>query len=928
MLQDLEDCKCLTESAVATTKGCPENPQKAMRKLVRLMKNPMSEEQFLRQTVLLNDLVEATTYAFCVSDLPYVIQLFEMLFDRVRYYCFFKKPLKKLLSFCSMPPLLMKSSDNVTYARDLEEYFSFLGYALIYARDVDIRDLVLNALIEVLDRRVFAAVNCVTNKTVRESVENSELPVVVTKLLEVADPDLYDKLLILISIMIKNSVKICHKILKERVMDFILMRLMEPQIVTKTRNPFPRNYDISCKILWVLLNSSKQVNADFVREEYCPKDVNLRKLDELLKLLTINKNKVDRNYVMGIVLLFLDLFSNFPLISSGLALDLGILCAATEIGSGGTWLSKISFGTDQYDYEFKKMLILSICYASKIPESLKVFIFLYALSYYLEFSQILHPKRIIPSLLRIITPELTTHWHPQQLEKLMSMALAALEMIVQPLADDFVHANGPLRLLIMIEHYYVDPYEISVFKNCLKTLHYTTSLKIPDIINNLIANTAQSILLNLVFKLLDQPCLNLDNQQCLMYAFSTLECICRAEKSDEKAIEVCTTFLKRVLQRNPTDHLLDPNFLISGLDYLWESIVWNRVCLEKFTSKGGVYLLLDCIEISSYPVKIVGLGALVDMCDVGLCVPHLITWRGKRKKLMSLLLEEFRLENLRMGVKSNCDGIIADVEIPLMGHQQWFETFNKDKDPNSSPATVDLLGSVRPKVYAIINLLTNRHECRVQIANDHYRMFDLNSLSTIDKVTLMLAENFLALKLGEAWVEVGQDIERSGICPLAIDEGFIVQLKRRFLKWSQHIQIAQKKLLEKQLINANIDYNTEMSLYCLLRESKLPESLTALHELDYIARTTEKMFRLMNKIQHCYDIERTEYCIENGSYHTTYMSQLKVTPVFNQIVDIQSDIIKDENESDAASLVSEIELIPLITIQKHRTVCIYRFVFL
>lgn len=75
-----------------------------------------------------------------------------------------------------------------------------------------------------------------------------------------------------------------------------------------------------------------------------------------------------------------------------------------------------------------------------------------------------------------------------------------------------------------------------------------------------------------------------------------------------------------------------------------------------------------------------------------------------------------------------------DIEAPIMGKQQWYETFYANKDPNSSPATVDLLGSCRPKIYAIIQLLNHRHEIRVDIANEQYCLYDTNSLNVKDQV--------------------------------------------------------------------------------------------------------------------------------------------------------------------------------------------------
>lgn len=60
-----------------------------------------------------------------------------------------------------------------------------------------------------------------------------------------------------------------------------------------------------------------------------------------------------------------------------------------------------------------------------------------------------------------------------------------------------------------------------------------------------------------------------------------------------------------------------------------------------------------------------------------------------------------------------------------------------------------------------------------------------------------MAENFLALKLGEVWSELAQDFENSGFKPIAIDGELISTMLQRFYKWTLHIKEAQIKLLKK-----------------------------------------------------------------------------------------------------------------------------------
>lgn len=61
-----------------------------------------------------------------------------------------------------------------------------------------------------------------------------------------------------------------------------------------------------------------------------------------------------------------------------------------------------------------------------------------------------------------------------------------------------------------------------------------------------------------------------------------------------------------------------------------------------------------------------------------------------------------------------------------------------------------------------------------------------------------MAENFLALKLGETWAEVEHDFEKMGFRPIAIDGQLLLTLMHRFYKWALYIKEAQTELLQKE----------------------------------------------------------------------------------------------------------------------------------
>lgn len=71
-----------------------------------------------------------------------------------------------------------------------------------------------------------------------------------------------------------------------------------------------------------------------------------------------------------------------------------------------------------------------------------------------------------------------------------------------------------------------------------------------------------------------------------------------------------------------------------------------------------------------------------------------------------------------------------------MGSYQIKKTFFEIKNPRVSPAIIDVLGSCRPKIYALLQLLKTRHKEKVEIANGHYKLLN-EPISLKDQVGLL-----------------------------------------------------------------------------------------------------------------------------------------------------------------------------------------------
>ncbi|KAJ9600852.1 hypothetical protein L9F63_000964, partial [Diploptera punctata] len=326
--------------------------------------------------------------------------------------------------------------------------------------------------------------------------------------------------------------------------------------------------------------------------------------------------------------------------------------------------------------------------------------------------------------------------------------------------------------------------------------------------------------------------------------------------------------------------------VICAMDFLWESVIWNPENMKTFVQRGGTYLMLDIIEKFKYPVKLITLAALVDLVEQRKCLSHLLTWRGqKQQSYMSMLLDIWRYEDLFLGVKRTQTGCVEDIEMPLMGTDQQLRTFDTNKDPNSSMAILDILGSSRPKIYAIFQIIHQRFGEETKLIYETYAVNN-TALTTEDQITLKIVENFLALKIGEVWFEIAQDIQNLGVQPLALDAEVLETVLEHQRNWSLCIQDAQFRIMYAAY---NKDMESEGEFYSKQKETHIHDALDALKELDYIARTTDRTFLLERKMQQRKQVNESLHFpdgVENRLFQRTFSSTINVTEINNQKIKV------------------------------------------
>ncbi|XP_012059603.1 PREDICTED: cilia- and flagella-associated protein 69-like [Atta cephalotes] len=374
---------------------------------------------------------------------------------------------------------------------------------------------------------------------------------------------------------------------------------------------------------------------------------------------------------------------------------------------------------------------------------------------------------------------------------------------------------------------------------------------------------------------------------------------------ERRSVELILEIFAKCLHQRNEDFQVDQRLLLITGAYVWKCIVRYPEDLQIFLNGGGLYSMLDIIEIANYPVKCLYLGALTDMCDSTFCGPCLCTWRGADKKtgLISLFMSIWREEEDRIGIKRRAD----DPEFLQMGTKQWRDTYCFQLTDDVCPTIIDMLGSVRSKIFSILKII-ERDSDKYEIAQKHYKIL-LEELPIKDQITLCCADMYLRLKLGQMWTELSKYLEQVHLIPVSTDAQLICHMVQFHHSWKITIKDRQRKLVE---MAKNADEILEKDEFAKIRDSKLASTLEALDDIERIRRTTDRSYMLQKKARQRQQVRATLSFPKDADIkqcHRTFLDKTNVTAIFGQhhLVDLHIPYLKDfQNDFTEISPISPI----------------------
>ncbi|XP_076254311.1 cilia- and flagella-associated protein 69-like [Rhynchophorus ferrugineus] len=808
--------------------------------------------------------------------------------EKVKEEPLYNNILHKFIDRFSIPPILMKSSDVLTYSVDLQQYFSWLGFLLIWTEDSSMQMKIIEAIYILLTVDYSEYRNYLRLEVRKQKAENSLLAETIGEYVEVCNDDVYNELLKIILVLCSDSKVACQKFLMKSTVTSIITRF-EPtwrERFPKVKPDLPMGTEVVlntttiCQILNLLLDNATVDNMK------APTKYALWSLHWAFRLFCLREaTHVQRNNILATLLLLMNVYPDVLSGNLTFCYDIAMLAMSRDVIFNPNWTSDIILTPSKEDMCFMALLLMCISYFRNLLTGPKV----------------LEECRVVMGLLKLLGNQQTIKWKSLQSKYLISLALNILHNIVPISTEEFVEDGGPLVILELIKETrkFITTVKYQIILRSIEVL-CNLCCKSKSIRNSVAYNGGFCVILSLCEEQLQIKYFSKNHQVLFAIGVCLLGQICQSDEAIQ-LLPMVLKFMKRYIKPNFEDPTLNPKIILLILSLIWNKFTCSFELSSEFVSHGGVYLLLDVIQMSCLPIKIVGLGVLVDLCEIVECVPYLITWRKNGQGIRSLLMDIFRQENNVLSVKVDSNGVIKDPLLPIMGRIQFYETYCPCQKFGGNPSIADMLISSRPKIYCLLQILNVKQKETVDIADEFYRLYN-EELSGLDQVTLLVAENFLALKLSEEWHELEKEFEKHNIEVIPSDKAIIEAMLDITNKWGAILQQMQLDMLDKY---EQKNKESETELYSKLRNTRFSETWDAIKQMGYIARCSERLFRLSTYYDQQMKIDESlHYSDENGQIHRTNLHDLPINSIKNIHIAIPPDVVEDVVESLIPTFVS------------------------
>ncbi|KAI5694407.1 hypothetical protein M8J76_017284 [Diaphorina citri] len=783
-------------------------PHEVIRKLSDLLTNQITAQMTERLDATLRCFLKCVGREYSIHDLNYIVDVLGLLLIKdAEKEKHFEGPIKELLEIARSAPVLESALCEMQSAHlliILEYYLSHLGLCITYTDNENHREGLVRALHDLLCLPS-PAKHAVKMDHLLKALEHSVVPTILCQILEDAPPRVYSMLLgILYSCSVRSDPIGLH-IIDKGCLDIIILRMSpdHPSNVLVNREdlvPLQQKYrklvDFSCELLSELMSIYDRVKLNL--------DIHISSeaVYKLKKMIDRASNVNDFLFTKNIRNKLMSTLVNLQV----LFLDKGILEAFNRFGFSREMIftepfprrneacPQLSGKVTDEDKMFARMLLLSQLYILRSPTSLS------------EEEKLHLARQCVPQM--------------KNDRDFLKFSFMLGRHFIPHLKEEFLPANNGKKLLKILRKFVKKSYKGEILVEVLKTLAFVVNMKDNNILVFLRGNGVLPLLISLFDKILHEDALVIDKTalvHAILGMIGLVEDNVEAQDAHYKAMkDIFKNCVKTIHIENTFNLTVDKQILISAVVLLLKSILQNPNSREKFTEEGGVYGLMDLLQNDESKLNGVVLRVLIELSEHQSTITFLLTWREKAtgRSLLSKLCQIWRQVECAERVVRNDQGIIGDIEKPLMGERQRDQMDQMAID--SSPCVLDVRFNVRTKIYALVKQM-NHHETVGEILKDQYKIGA--HLDAQDKVTLLLIENYLPLKLNELWDEVNHAFQTHGMVHHPTNEEIFKEISETNRKFTQNLQDRQIGILNYERI---LRCPSEQNLYKSMMKKKIP----------------------------------------------------------------------------------------------------------
>nr|XP_060638275.1 cilia- and flagella-associated protein 69 isoform X3 [Anolis sagrei ordinatus] len=618
--------------------------------VIKLLEEPESSTTE-EQLQVLEKVAKRYRYGILLNDIAQISKILNLCAERSHIDIVFIEPTCEILKLYGLPFSKKKLSDEVTYAKEVQEAISQLG-CLMRVPCSQVRIQICKSIINFYHaeppKKEFQVYQPVSANYKKHMVELGGLAETLVLSLTLVENQLTEKLWIIKTLQhLSISETNCQLMMKAQAPIRLCSHLNDV-------DPTGQLLFRSSEILWNLLeNTSRNEIIDQLNNLEC-----VQALKEAFTHLLLHSSRHYDRQLRNDILVIATLVaqnSGTPMIETGFAKQLILFATFTEVKSHNPLVKGLKITSSYEDFELKKLLLNMLTVLANDLCSV----------------QLLHEGKVILALFYYLKPNEKTGsvgMSAAQFEELQLLAIATLATVAPLLVEDYMTNYGNTRLLMFLEW-------------CLSNdiLKKTTSKYEEDAIVLEIQTD--------VFLILSNLCENNTH---------------RKELFGWDGIDILIPFLKMDAKKLYSG-LGHNRLLFSALDCLWCCVLGCIILEDYFLEREGIFTLLDLLMLDQKNVCNLVLGLLVEFCDNPKTVSHINAWRGRKgQTAASMLINLWRQEEEDMGVKHDKVGKIVDTKKPLMS--QFQKTQEVIPMPANCPtiAIMDVAENMRAKIYCII----------------------------------------------------------------------------------------------------------------------------------------------------------------------------------------------------------------------------------